>query len=202
MRSLRHVSLGACALAALALVGGGWLAAAQGGAVPKVGDKAPAFESTDDQGKPWKSSEHVGKKIVVLYFYPADFTGGCTAQACGFRDNLKAIEAKGVEVVGVSGDSVATHAKFKKDHKLNFTLLADEKGELARKFGIPTRKGGNIPRTTSAGDTFTLPQKVVILRWTVVIDREGNIAAKYNVATGAGSDHKKVLETVQKLQAK
>ena len=55
----------------------------------KVGDKAPAFTSTDDQGKPWKSSDHVGKKIVVLYFYPADLTGGCTKQACGYRDDIE-----------------------------------------------------------------------------------------------------------------
>src|SRR5438105_12119000 len=70
-----------------------------------VGDAAPAFEATDDAGKTWKSSDHYGKKIVVLYFYPADFTGGCTAQACGFRDDLGKLTDKGVEVVGISGDS-------------------------------------------------------------------------------------------------
>jgi len=197
MRSLRRVSLGACALAALVLAGG-WLAAAQGGAGPKVGDKAPAFQSTDDQGKPWKSSEHVGKKIVVLYFYPADFTGGCTAQACGFRDNLKAIEAKGVEVVGVSADTAETHAKFKKAHKLNFTLLADPKGELAKKFGIPTIN--NPGKAMYKGEEFLRDR--TILRWTVVIDREGNVAARYDVGRNAANDNKKVLETVEKLQAK
>src|SRR6516164_5108066 len=72
----------------------------------KVGDKAPAFDAKDDQGKDWKSSAHVGKNIIVVYFYPADMTGGCTKQACGFRDDLKSLVDKGVEVVGVSGDSV------------------------------------------------------------------------------------------------
>jgi peroxiredoxin Q/BCP len=200
MRSLRWVSLGACLVAFLALVSGG-LPAAQKGEGPQVGDKAPAFESVDENGKPWKSSEHVGKKIVVLYFYPADFTGGCTAQACGFRDRLKDLTDKGVEVVGVSGDSAKTHARFKKDHELNFTLLADEDGALAKKFGIPTRKGGDIPRKSKDGDTFKIPQQVVILRWTVVIDRGGNIAAKYQVGS-AGKDSEKVLETVEKLKGK
>jgi thioredoxin-dependent peroxiredoxin len=193
MRSLRRVSLGACALAALVLAGG-WLPAAQNGA--KVGDKAPAFESVDENGKAWKSSDHVGKKVIVLYFYPADFTRGCTAQACGFRDNLKAIQQKGVEVVGVSGDSAQTHSKFKKHHKLGFTLLADEKGELAKKFGIPYDKGGTIK---FEGEPLT--RGVTIQRWTVVIDREGNIAARYQVGNAA-KDSEKILETVGKLKGK
>ena len=90
-----------------------------------VGDAAPTFESVDDAGKPWKSADHFGKKIVVVYFYPADFTGGCTAQACGFRDDMDKLKGKDVEVIGVSGDSAKTHEAFKKFHKLNFTLLAD-----------------------------------------------------------------------------
>jgi peroxiredoxin Q/BCP len=186
-------------LAVLALAGGGWLAAGEKG--PKVGDKAPTFESVDENGKAWKSSEHVGKKIVVLYFYPADFTGGCTAQACAFRDDAKPLSAKGVEVVGVSGDSAKTHAQFKKDHGLPFTLLADENGDIAKTFGIETRKGGNIPRRTKDGNTFTVPQKVVINRWTVIIDRDGKVAARYKVGNAA-EDSKKVLETVEKLKGK
>jgi len=66
-------------------------------AQPKVGDPAPNFESTSDDGKAWKSADHVGKKIVVLYFYPADFTGGCTKQACAYRDDFKKLADKGVE---------------------------------------------------------------------------------------------------------
>src|SRR5262249_48334935 len=106
----------------------------------KVGDKAPAFESVDENGKAWKSSDVVGKKILVLYFSPADFTGGCTAQACGYRDDIEKLSGKGVEVVGVSGDSAENHALFKKEHKLPFTLLADTKGEVAKTFGVPVNK--------------------------------------------------------------
>src|SRR5256885_9713910 len=91
----------------------------------KVGDAAPAFEAKDDTGKDWKSSDHIGKKIVVVYFYPASFTNGCTNQACAFRDDMKTLTEKDVEVIGVSGDSVANQEAFKKFHKLNFTLLAD-----------------------------------------------------------------------------
>ena len=93
----------------------------------KVGDPAPTFEATDDQGKTFKSTDVVGKKVLVVYFYPADLTGGCTRQACGFRDSMKDLTDKGVEVLGVSGDSVENHKIFKKDRQLNYTLLADEK---------------------------------------------------------------------------
>src|SRR5438552_4001069 len=107
----------------------------------KVGNQAPKFESTDDQGKAWKSTDHVGKKIMVVYFYPADLTGGCTKQACGFRDDMAKLSSKNVEVVGVSGDAVKNHQIFKAVHKLPFTLLADETGAVAKKFGVPLKKG-------------------------------------------------------------
>ena len=94
----------------------------------KVGDAAPVFEGPDDKGKAWKSAEHFGKKYVVVYFYPGDFTSGCIKQAQTFRDNMNNLTAKGVEVVGVSGDGIKTHEMFKKVQKLNFTLLADEAG--------------------------------------------------------------------------
>src|SRR4051812_24760363 len=96
----------------------------------KVGDPAPKFEALDDTGKPWKSENHVGKKIMVVYFYPADFTGGCTKEACGYRDDYSKLTEKGVDVVGVSGDSSHNHELFKKAHDLNFTLLADTDGKI------------------------------------------------------------------------
>src|SRR5271168_1074208 len=88
----------ACACAALAMLADRPL---RGNEMepPKVGDMAPKFEAKDDQGKTWKSTDHVGKKVLVVYFYPADFTGGCTKQACGFRDDAKVLIDKGIEVV-------------------------------------------------------------------------------------------------------
>lgn len=164
----------------------------------KRGDAAPKFESTDDQGKPWKSEDFVGKKILVVYFYPADLTGGCTKQACGFRDDLKKLAGKDVEVVGVSGDSVQNHQIFKADRKLNFTLLADEEGAVAKKFGVPVGKGGVAKVKDTEGKQLELKRGVTIQRWTFVIDKDGKIAHK-DTKVNAAEDSKKILEAVEKL---
>jgi peroxiredoxin Q/BCP len=167
---------------------------------PKVGDPAPTFETTDDQGKTWKSADHVGKKILVVYFYPADFTGGCTKQACGFRDDLKDITDKGAEVVGVSGDSAKNHEMFKQTHKLNFTLLADEDGTIAKKFGVPVSAGGKVNAKDLDGkDLGEITRGVTISRWTFIIDKDGKIAYGQKV-DNAAKDSKKILEEVEKLK--
>jgi peroxiredoxin Q/BCP len=164
----------------------------------KVGDKAPALQSVDENGKTWKSTNVVGKKILVLYFYPADFTGGCTKQACGFRDDIEKLHSQGVEVVGVSGDSVKTHHMFKDHHKLNFTLLADEKGALAKMFGVPVNKGGKSPAIDASGTKIDMDRGVTINRFTVVIDKKGTVAAIDQVKD-AGGDSKRIAELVKKL---
>jgi thioredoxin-dependent peroxiredoxin len=193
MNQFAMFGVGACAIAVLAVMNSNALSAADD---IKVGDKAPAFQGIDDQGKPWKSSDYVGKKIVVVYFYPADFTKGCTDQACGFRDDSKALADKGVEVVGVSGDAVKTHAAFKKEHMLNFTLLSDADGALAAKFGVPfTKKQGTVK---FKGETFAR-DGMAKERTTVVIGTNGNVAALYKVSDAAG-DSKKILDIVGKLK--
>ena len=161
-----------------------------------VGDKAPEFTATDDTGNPWKSADHVGKKIVVVYFYPADFTGGCTKQACAFRDDSKKLEDKGVEVVGISGDSAKNHELFKKEHKLTFTLLADEDGALAKKFGVPVNKGGEV-KVKVNGEDIVIKQGVRAARWTFVIGKDGTVIHKDSKVTPA-EDSKKVLEVIEK----
>jgi peroxiredoxin Q/BCP len=165
----------------------------------KVGDPAPAFESVDESGKAFKSGDVVGKKIVVLYFYPADFTGGCTKQACGFRDDSKALTGMGAVVLGVSGDSVANHKLFKDDFKLNFGLLADEKGDVAKAFGIPVNAGGKANGKKENGDAIEVIQGVRIARWTVVIGLDGKIAAIDSVSNAAG-DSKRIQDLVKKLE--
>lgn len=164
-----------------------------------VGDKAPEFTATDDRGEEWKSSDHVGEKVLVVYFYPADMTGGCTKQACSFRDDMGDLEKLGVEVVGVSGDSPENHRIFKKAHDLNFTLLADEKGELAKLFGVPTKPGGSIVREVE-GKEVTLTTGVRAERWTFVIGPDGKVAYK-NTKVNAEKDSAAVKEIVQKLKA-
>jgi peroxiredoxin Q/BCP len=188
----------ALAVLGLGILSGGWLLAAK--AKPaglNVGDKAPEFVSTDDQGKPWKSSDHVGKKIVVVYFYPADCTGGCTNQARAFRDDFKKLEDKGVEVVGVSGDSAKNHQVFKKVEKLPFTLLADEEGALARQFGVPFGAGGTFTKKID-GENVQLKRGVTIKRWTFVIGKDGKIVYK-DTNVSPAQDSKKILKLVEKL---
>ncbi|HXS10745.1 MAG TPA: peroxiredoxin [Candidatus Krumholzibacteria bacterium] len=165
----------------------------------KVGDKAPKFEAMDDTGKLWKSTDHVGKKIMVVYFYPADFTGGCTKEACGYRDDYSALTEKGVDVVGVSGDSVHGHELFKKAHELNFTLLADTEGKVAEAFGVPTEAGADTVMATNGDQKEPIYRNVTIDRWTFVIDKKGKIASK-NTEVHAAEDSKAILETISKLQ--
>jgi len=88
----------------------------------KVGDTAPLFDSVTESGERFSLSNSLGKSIVVLYFYPKDFTAGCTKEACTFRDNWELATSLGATVVGISSDSPETHARFKREHGLQFTL--------------------------------------------------------------------------------
>lgn len=160
-----------------------------------VGEKAPSFEAKDDQGNVWKSSDHIGKGVLVVYFYPAAMTGGCTKQACGFRDDMKTLTDKGIEVVGVSGDAVPNLKFFKDAHELNFALLADEDGAIAKAFGVPLSKGGSIKRKIN-GKSETLTRGVTEARWTFVIDKEGKIISK-NMKANPTKDAKDVLKAVE-----
>jgi len=103
---------------------------------PQVGDKAPLVQGIDQHGKTWKLEEVVGKKLVLLYFYPKDDTPGCTKEACGFRDRVGDLKKDDVEVVGVSFDSPESHQKFIEKYHLNFPLLADTDGKIADAYGV------------------------------------------------------------------
>src|SRR5437899_10872660 len=113
----------------LGLVAAGLTTALQSGQAraaesPKAGDKAPLIEGKDQDGKTWKLADEVGKKVVLLYFYPKDDTPGCTKEACGFRDRISDLKKQNVEVIGVSFDSAESHKNFITKHQLNFPLLA------------------------------------------------------------------------------
>lgn len=99
------------------------------------GDKAPAFNSKDQNGNPVSLAQFIGKK-VVLYFYPKDSTPGCTAEACDFRDNYQGLKAKGIEVLGVSIDDEKSHQKFINKYELPFTLLADTDHSIVEAYGV------------------------------------------------------------------
>ncbi|MCA9059156.1 MAG: peroxiredoxin [Planctomycetaceae bacterium] len=162
-----------------------------------VGDKAPAFEGVDQDGKQWKSAEHVGRdRYVVVYFYPADMTGGCTKQACGFRDQKARLTEAGVDVIGISGDSAENHALFRKVHDLNFTLLADQKGQIAQAFGVPLRDGSSIVRSVD-GVEKTLTRGVTASRWTFIIGPDGKVIYK-DTQPNAEKDSERVLAAIEK----
>ena len=171
--------------------------------VLEVGNEAPQFTLLDDQGKEWNSEEHYGEKVVVVYFYPADMTPGCTRQACSYRDDVDKLVDAGIEVVGVSGDSVRNHQLFKRAHELNYTLLADPEAEVAAKFGVPFRLGENSIEREIGGEAFTLTRTATIQRWTFVVDKEGKIADIRDLRaeeTDAGDDSQTILELVESLE--
>lgn len=163
-----------------------------------VGEKAPQIKATDDQGNPWKISKFLGKKYIVIYFYPAAMTGGCTKQACSYRDNREALQSAGVEVVGISGDKIENLQLFKKAENLNFTLLSDAKGEIARAFGVPVSKGGSIKRTVD-GTEHELVRDLTSKRWTFIIGKDKKIIYK-NESVNAEKDTEEVLNFIR-LQA-
>lgn len=173
----------------------------------QVGAIAPTFESVDEGGLPWASVDHVGKKYVVVYFYPADFTTGCSKQAESFRDNMNLLTDQGVAVIGVSGDAVRNHRLFKDAWKLNYTLLADEEGTVAAKFGVPATAGGQVvphgpdrkALTDDKGERFRLERKASFARWTFVIGKDGKILYK-NTKVNPAADSKQVLEFIEKLE--
>ena len=125
------------------------LPAAEEAAGPlKAGDKAPLVQGKDQSGKDWKLADDLGKKSVLLYFYPKDDTAGCTKQACGFRDSMTELESNDVKVVGVSFDNTESHQKFIEKYSLNFPLIADTDGKIAQAFGVKM-KDRNMARRVS-----------------------------------------------------
>jgi thioredoxin-dependent peroxiredoxin len=128
----------------------------------KPGDKAPAFALPADSGATVRLSAFKGKP-VVLYFYPADDTSGCTVEACEFRDSWAEVKQADAVVLGVSPDGVASHRKFRTKHRLPFTLLADEDHAVAARYGVWGEK-------QMYGRTYT-----GIRRTTFVIDGKGRI---------------------------
>jgi thioredoxin-dependent peroxiredoxin len=98
--------------------------------MPKVGDTAPLFTGTNQDGQTVKLADYIGKKIVLLYFYPKDFTSGCTKEACGLRDRMGELQTNNVVVIGVSHDSIESHEKFAEQYHLDFTLVADPNDKI------------------------------------------------------------------------
>jgi thioredoxin-dependent peroxiredoxin len=162
------------------------------------GDKAPSFTAMADNGEEWNSADHVGDSIIVLFFYPAAMTGGCTAQACSFRDNRTKLTEMGAEVVGISGDTVENQRIFKITNNLNFPLLSDTDGSIARSFGVPVREGSSSITREVDGEEVVLTREVTTARWTFIIDRNGTIVYKDTQVDAAG-DSDAVIAAIERL---
>jgi thioredoxin-dependent peroxiredoxin len=165
--------------------------------VLNVGDRAPAFSGIADDGQPWRSEEHVGKSILVVFFYPAAMSDGCTKQACSFRDNRSHLQELGAEVVGVSGDRLDNLRAFKGTNMLNFPLLSDTTGVIATAFGVPVRQGGTLTREVD-GREMALTRDVTTARWTYIIGKDGRIAYKETRVDPAG-DGEAVVAALRRL---
>ena len=154
-------------------------------AMTEEGKKAPEFKLSSSEGGEVSLKDLRGR-TVVLYFYPKDDTPGCTREACAFRDSQAALRKKGVVVLGVSGDSLASHEKFKAKYKLNFPLLSDPDKAVARKYG-------------AWGEKVLYGKKTIgMIRSTFVIDAEG-VVRKVFPRVKVDGHAEKVLEAVSAI---
>ena len=137
----------------------------------KPGDKAPEFSLHASTGGTISLKDFLGKKRVVLYFYPKDNTAGCTKEACSFRDNIIDIQTKDTIVLGVSPDSLKSHDNFIKKFKLNFPLLSDEDHKFAEAYGAWGEK-------TMYGKKY-----FGMIRKTFIIGKDGKLEHVFNKVT-------------------
>lgn len=147
----------------------------------QIGDKLPNFKATKQDGTAFDSHE-IHEKPVVIYFYPKDFTPGCTTQACSFRDAYQDFQDLGAEVIGISGDSATSHQNFQQKYKLPFILLSDADRKLRRLFGVPTSLFGLLPG-----------------RVTYVFDAKGNCIYIFD-SMSAKNHIERALEAIQKAK--
>ncbi len=150
----------------------------------QAGDRPPPFTLTDAQGRKVSLKDFAGRH-VVLYFYPADDTPGCTKEACGFRDAWDDLRALGVEVLGVSGDDAESHQRFAAKYRLPFTLLSDPGHEVMRAYG-------------AYGEKTMYGKKVVgVIRSTVWIGPDGRVRRHWARVSNAATHPDKVLEAIR-----
>ena len=163
-----------------------------------AGDKAPVFKAVSDNGSTWDINTYLGKKYIVVYFFPAAMTGGCTKQACSYRDHNEELKSADIELVGISGDNIEGLKLFKQAENLNFTLLSDSRGEIAKAFGVPLSGGGSIIRTVE-GTEHEFVRGVTAKRWTFIVGKDKKIIYK-NESVDPEKDSEDVINFI-KLQA-
>ncbi len=111
----------------------------------EIGSSIPAFTLNDQNGTLFDINSVLGKKNLVIYFYPKDDSPGCTKEACYFRDQFEVFKDVDAEIIGISGQSVESHKKFAEKYRLTYTLLSDEENKIRKLFGVPTNFFGLLP---------------------------------------------------------
>jgi thioredoxin-dependent peroxiredoxin len=134
----------------------------------ETGDQVPEFALKDQNGHLFNMADVIGKKKLVIYFYPKDDSPGCTKEACYFRDQFEVFRQADALIIGISGQSVESHKKFAEKYRLSFTLLSDEGNAVRHQFGVPTNLFGILPG-----------------RVTYVTDRSGKVIYIFNSQTDA-----------------
>ncbi|HLK37925.1 MAG TPA: peroxiredoxin [Polyangiaceae bacterium] len=148
-----------------------------------VGDKAPDFTLPSRSGESVTLSKLLGRRAVVVFFYPKDDTPGCTVEACTFRDNYEAFVEAGAEVVGISSDSLESHERFASKHRLPMTLLSDADGKVRALYGVQSLLGLWPGRAT------------------FVVDREGVVQHVFVSQLRVGAHVKQALDVVKRISA-
>lgn len=146
----------------------------------KVGAKVPDFSLKDQHGEWFHLQDYLGKKPLVVFFYPKDYTPGCTKEVCSFRDSYEEFTELGAEVVGISSDSERMHRSFAKQYKLPFLLLADSKGIVRKKFQVE----GSFLNLLPGRETF-------------VINTNGRISMSFN-SVSAKNHMKNALDALKR----
>ena len=147
----------------------------------ELGDVIPHFTAIDTNEEKFDTLEYIGKKPLVIYFYPKNNTPGCTAQACGFRDQYQDFTDLGAEVIGISSDTVDSHNTFAKQYKLPFILLSDTDKKIRKLFGVPSGLLGVLPG-----------------RVTYIVDKQGKVVLVFDDSINATKHIVEALEAIKK----
>ena len=149
----------------------------------EVGSPVPLFTLADQNGNLFSINSVIGKKNLVIYFYPEDDSPGCTKEACYFRDEFEVFSEADALIIGISGQSVESHKKFAEKYRLSFTLLSDEGDKVRKLFGVPVNFFGLLPG-----------------RVTYVIDKSGKVVYIFNSQTQAKRHVDEALKVLRGLK--
>ena len=147
-----------------------------------IGDTCPTFTLLNQEGKEINIQDFIGKKNIIIYFYPKDNTPGCTKEACSFRDAMQDLNNLNCEVFGISANSVSSHKAFAERFRLTFNLLSDENNSVRKQFKVPANLFGLIPG-----------------RVTYIINQEGKIIHIINSQTNPEKHINETIEVVKGL---